>query len=331
MTSVLTIIAYHYVRDLERSRYPAIKGRRTTEFEAQLDYIQRYYNVVRLRDVVASARGECTLPEMPCVLTFDDGLADHFDVVLPRLLDRGMSGAFFASARPIRENVVLDVHKLHFVLASTPDHEMLLGEMKHLLVELRESHDILSYEALAAEYYKPNRYDPAVTAFLKRVLQSGLPLPVRSGIIAELFERHVAVEEATFSRELYMDASQLRCLLRNGMELGGHGDHHERIGLQSTEDQTRELCATREFLRTIDPALANEWIMCFPYGSFSSESLEIAARTGCSATLSVNPTLVALPVKLGGAQAPVLDRLDTNDLPLVADSPPNAWTIKARA
>ena len=328
---MLTIIAYHYVRDLERSRYPAIKGRRTAEFEAQLDYIHRHYTVVSLRDVVASARGEYTLPEMPCVLTFDDGLADHFDVVLPRLVERGMSGAFFASARPIRENIVLDVHKLHFVLASTPDHETLLAETKDLLVEYRRSHDIPSYEALAAEHCKPNRYDPAVTAFIKRVLQSALPLPVRSGIIDELFERHVGVEEATFSRELYMDASQLRCLLRNGMELGGHGDRHERIGLLSTEDQTRELCATREFLRTIDPALANEWIMCFPYGSFSSESLEIAARAGCSGALSVNPTLVPLPLNLGGALAPVLDRLDTNDLPVVADSPPSAWTIKARA
>jgi peptidoglycan/xylan/chitin deacetylase (PgdA/CDA1 family) len=327
---MLTIIAYHYIRDLERSRYPAIKGRRTADFEGQLDYIQQHYNVVRLRDVVASSRGESKLPEAPCVLTFDDGLIDHFDVVLPRLVDRGIPAAFFASARPIRENIVLDVHKLHFVLASTQNHETLLAETKDLIIEHRRQHDLPSYEALAAEHYKPSRYDPAATAFIKRMLQFGLPLAVRSRIVTQLFERYVAVDEATFSRELYMDASQLRCLLRNGMELGGHGDHHERIGLLSTEGQMKELCATREFLRAIDPATANDWIMCFPFGSFSSEALEIATRIGCSAALSVHPALVPLPLELGATRAPVLDRLDTNDLPVVASAAPCEWTTNAR-
>ena len=116
---LLTVIMYHYVRDLTRSRYPAIKGRCTADFEAQLDYIERHHTVVRLRDVVAAARGERALPEAPCVLTFDDGLLDHFETVFPRLVERGLVGAFFPSARPLRNHVVLDVHKLHFVLAST--------------------------------------------------------------------------------------------------------------------------------------------------------------------------------------------------------------------
>lgn len=327
-SSVLTVLAYHYVRDLERSRYPGIKGRTTSDFEGQLNYIQRHYNVVSVADVLAASRGERGLPDNPCALTFDDGLIDHFAVVLPRLVERGLTGVFFPSARPIREDIVLDVHKLHFVLASCQNHARLLEETRYLLVEYGRDNDVPSYQALCAEYHKPNRYDPGETAFLKRLLQFALPEAVRAPIVNELFQRHVSVDERTFSRELYMDTSQLRCLLSNGMELGGHGDRHDRIGLLPRERQTEELRATHQFLQSIDPKIAHNWIMCFPYGNFSADSLEIAAQLGCAAAVSVNPALVRLPIQREGNRAPVLDRLDTNDLPLSADAAPSAWTTR---
>jgi Polysaccharide deacetylase len=216
------------------------------------------------------------------------------------------------------------------VLAASQSHEVLLAETRDLVSEYRRDYEVPSYEALTAEYYKANRYDPPETAFIKRILQFGLPQIVRTGIVAELFRRHVAVEERTFSRELYMDASHLRCLLSNGMEVGGHGDVHERIGLLSTERQCEELSATRQFLHSIDSGITRDWIMCFPFGNFSAESLEIAAQFGCAAALSVNVDLVHLPIPRDDIRAPVLDRLDTNDLPFTADAAPCAWTRQAR-
>jgi hypothetical protein len=71
--------------------------------------------------------------------------------------------------------------------------------------------------------------------------------------------------------------------------------------------------------------------MCFPHGDFSTESLAIAAQIGCAAALSVNPALVHLPIRLGGQTVPVLDRLDTNDLPFTASAIPSEWTARARS
>lgn len=327
---MLTLVMYHYVRDLPRSRYPAIKGRRTDEFEAQLDYIQRHYSVVGLRDVIAASRGERTLPESPCVLTFDDGLSDHFETVFPRLLERGIPGAFFPSARPIREQVVLDVHKIHFVLASATDHELLLRDVLQLIDTWRREYDLPTEEDLAAQYRQPNRYDSTATAFLKRLLQHALPSVVRQRAVDELFRRYVSVDEATFSRELYMDMSQLRCLLKNGMEIGGHGDRHEHMGLLSRERQVDELCGTRSFLNDVFDEPVREWIMCFPYGSFSAETLDLAAGQGCRVALSCAAQLVPLPISSDTAPLLVLDRLDTNDIPSSATAAPCDWTLRAR-
>ena len=81
--SQLKIIMYHYVRDLERSRYPRIRGRRIAEFRNQLDYIARHLNPVTAQQVIAASRGQNDLPQNAVWLTFDDGYLDHYLTVFP--------------------------------------------------------------------------------------------------------------------------------------------------------------------------------------------------------------------------------------------------------
>ena len=50
------------------------------------------------------------------LLTFDDGLRDHVDFVLPVLRRRRLFGLFYVPSAPLTDGVVLDVHKLHLAL-----------------------------------------------------------------------------------------------------------------------------------------------------------------------------------------------------------------------
>ena len=78
----LTIIMYHYVRDLRRSRYPEIKGLDISLFKRQLTRIRSSYKIVSMRDVIEDRQG---LPDNAALLTFDDGYADHYLNVFPLL------------------------------------------------------------------------------------------------------------------------------------------------------------------------------------------------------------------------------------------------------
>ena len=51
---MFTTIMYHYVRDLKRSRYPAIKGRSVETFKGQVEYIKRHYHVLTIDEVIAA-------------------------------------------------------------------------------------------------------------------------------------------------------------------------------------------------------------------------------------------------------------------------------------
>jgi len=324
--SALTIVMYHYVRDLARSRYPGIKGRTIEEFEGQLDHVQKHYTVTTTRAVVEASRGGRPLPPNACLLTFDDGFLDHYTIVFPRLLARGLSGSFYPPAVVANGGRVLDVHKIHFILAATEDHAQLAHRVIQLIDARRRDVHVPPTEALKAEHWSASGVgDGPPTAFIKRILQRApLPPEIRSAITQALFEERVGVEESAFARELYMDLPQLRAMVRQGMEVGGHGAEHVWLDQLGDAEQRREIIATRAFLAEVHGGDPVDWVMCYPYGAHDETTVRLVADAGAALGLTTDKGIVR------DLRAPLrLPRLDTNDLPLRGDAAPVAWTIEA--
>ena len=108
---------YHYVRDLKNSRFPEIKGLDLHLFVEQIKYIIRHYNPVIMEEVINSIENSDKLPPKAILLTFDDAYIDHYLNVFPILDANKLQGSFFPPAKAISENTVLDVNKIHFILA----------------------------------------------------------------------------------------------------------------------------------------------------------------------------------------------------------------------
>lgn len=322
MPGKVTIVMYHYVRDLKRSRYPRIKGLDSADFAGQLEYVLKHYQPVRMEDVLSAMAGGADLPERPVLLTFDDGYAEHFDVVFP-LLDRyGIQGSFFPPASAVLDGKVLDVNKIHFVLASEPDAALLVSTMERRVQELSGEYDLPSVASLRERYSQPHRYDTAEVAYLKRVLQRGLPLDARTRVVDELFARFVSQDEAAFAAELYVSLEQLRCMVRHGMFVGSHSYDHLWLDSLPPDEQERQVVRSLEFLEQVGVD-GDRWVMCYPYGGYDESLLEVLGRHGCAAGLTTEVALADLrrPLELA--------RIDTNDLPKSADAPANEWTAAA--
>lgn len=109
------VIMYHYVRNLQGSRYPQIKGLELQYFKQQISFLkENQFQFVSLQDVMERRK----LGKNSVLLTFDDGYLDHYLNVFPILIENGISGLFSMPAKIIREKKVLDVNKIHFILAS---------------------------------------------------------------------------------------------------------------------------------------------------------------------------------------------------------------------
>ena len=319
---MLTVVMYHYVRDLEP--HPRLRALRTEDFEGQLEYVLRHHTPCSAADVVAASRGLATLPANACHLSFDDGFLDHFLTVFPRLEARGIPASFYPPARAVVERAMLDVHRVQFVLAAVEDPSGLAAEVFELVGRWRAEVPIPSDRELFHTYGRPNRWDPAEVIFVKRVLQRGLPEAVRSAVAAELFARHVAADEAAFASQLYVDLEQLRTMDRHGFEIGGHGYAHRWLEGGPFQEQAEEIDRTVSFLATVRGEPPRDWLMAYPFGSYDGTTLSILEGAGCALGLTTRVGLVedlAAPLELA--------RIDANDVPRSPDSPPSRWTMAA--
>ena len=308
----LTIVMYHYVRDLERSRFPAVKARTLTDFRGQLDFIARHYEVVTAEQVIEAAGGGEALPERACWLTFDDGYLDHFTNVFPLLHERGWQGSFFAPAQTILEGELLDVNKIHFVLASVPDPETLIVSLRELLQEERSrGEDLLAWEEYWLASDQTCHLDSREVLFVKQMLQVVLPEAVRTRIVDRLFARFVSSDPRAFAAELYISADQLKLMVRSGMFVGSHGNGHYWLNSLPRSDQEREIDLSLRFLESIGMGRAN-WIMCYPYGAYNATTLEILASRHCAVGLTTRPGVA----DLAADPALELPRVDTIELPV---------------
>jgi peptidoglycan/xylan/chitin deacetylase (PgdA/CDA1 family) len=292
---------YHYVRDPERTAYPRMNVRRVRDFVGQLDYIADRFNVVTLEDVVAAFTRARRLPARACLLTFDDGLRDHVDTVLPLLVERDLTAVFAGSGMSIVERRVTDVQKIQLTLAAVDDHEPLLAE-------------ILSVSGVNLPPDDGRRFDSPATANVKILLQYALPEGIRRELVDELFARHVHRSESLVADELYMTLGDLSALRDAGMGLAGHGWTHEPLVQLTAEARRDEITRTRELLESV--GCGGSWAFVYPSGFWNDETLAALSKAHAAVAFTTEVQVATL------AMNPLtLPRLDTNDLPTARETP----------
>lgn len=323
MGSKVSIIMYHYVRDLHNSRYPEIKGLDIAFFKEQLEYIKRHYNFITMDQLIDSVTNNISLPEKPILLTFDDGLIDHYLNVFPILYKNGIQGSFFIPVSAIIENKLLDVHKIQFILASCNDTRRLVIDIIALLDKYRDKYDLETNEYYQEKLGKPSKYDKAEVVFVKKLLQTELNKELRSIITTILFKKYLKIDECLFSRELYMSVDQIKIMNDFGMHIGSHGYCHNWLNSLSKEEQTSEIEQSLIFIDDVIGNL-NSWTMCYPYGAYNRETIEILSEKKCKLALTTNTGIADFRKE----NRYELSRLDTNDIPKNKNSICNEWYNK---
>ncbi len=305
----LNIVMYHYVRDLKNSRYPEIKGLDYELFKQQIRFFSEKFHVVRMEDVIAWYKEKAPLPDNAMLLTFDDGYIDNFTFVFPVLKEYGMQGSFFVPGKVFTEHCMLDVNKIHYLLASASI-EILCKELFAQLDAYRgNGWEYPSNEELFEEYAKANRFDNKETIFFKRILQVALPEELRNIICDNLFQKYVGVPEEILAREIYISYDQMKLMKREGMYFGVHGyDHYwmNRLEPSALKKDIEKGLACMEGL--LDE---KEWVINYPYGSYSEEVVESLRDSGCVLGLSADVRVADLEKD----NRFILPRLDTNDFP----------------
>jgi peptidoglycan/xylan/chitin deacetylase (PgdA/CDA1 family) len=304
----LTIVTYHYVRDIKESNYPKIKGLETSSFINQLDYLMSNFNIIKAEDVIECVKQGKQLPQNACLLTFDDGYKDHHTYVLPELLNRRIHGCFFPPVKSVVEREILDVNRVHFILASTNNYSKLVDEVDSLCVEYGvKSSELISYKS---QYWIASRFDIPDVTYIKHILQHVLKEDIRNAIASELFKKYVNKPEIDFADDLYLSLDETKNLVNHGMYVGSHGFRHLWLEKETYESQTFEIDSSLKFLKNVGSSLS-DWIMCYPYGSYNKDTLEILKDRNCAVGFTTRPGTA----KISQLYELELPRYDTNNFP----------------
>lgn len=310
MRKEVSIILYHYVRDLKNSRYSGINGLDTDLFKKQIAFLKKHYTIITMEQMIDSIDNKILLPPKSALLTFDDAYIDHFTQVFPILIQNDIQGSFYPPVKAIKEHIVLDVNKIHHIIASKTGNDKIIAEIFNLLDHYREEYHLEPNEYYYKRYAVADRFDTADTIFIKRLLQRGLDKELRKIIINLFFEEIVGISETAFSFELYMNVDQIKTLKQFGMHIGSHAYDHYWLDSLPKQQQEEEIQKSLEFLDEVGADM-NNWTMSYPYGGFNNNTIEILKKYNCK---------LALTCEMGVAQASIenrftLERLDTNDIP----------------
>lgn len=309
MNSKVTIVMYHFVRDILNSRYPEIKGLDLKLFCHQIEFLKSNFNMIEPEQLLQAIEQKIDLPENSMLLTFDDGYIDHYTNVFPILVENNVKGLFAMPGKILREEKAYDTDKIKFILASSNVTKIIQEVFKKLDYYRGDEFKIPDNNFLYNKLAKTSRFDDKDTIFVKMLLQKELDERLRNLIVDELFKKHVSIAENAFVKELYMSYEQVKLMKAMGMSFAIHGYNHYWLNKLSDEEMKEDINKSLEvFDGIIDK---NNWIMCYPSGGYSDEVINYISKNGCKFGLSTE-------VRVADIESDnkfKLPRLDTNDFP----------------
>src|SRR5271163_372474 len=81
----LFVSTYHYVRDLPRTQFPQIKGMLLDDFREQVKVLPDLFEMATVNSALEFLKGTYHPRRDLCLMTFDDGLKEHYADVTPIL------------------------------------------------------------------------------------------------------------------------------------------------------------------------------------------------------------------------------------------------------
>ena len=206
--------------------------------------------------------------------TFDDGFKDH--IFAAEVLKKYNSiGIFFIPTSPLKNNKMLDVHKIHLILGKVKSSEALNELEKYL------------HKNKITKFYKKNEKSKYKSAYneqidedykkqFKKIMNYYGDLKLKHKILDYLLKKF---EINTKPKDYYLNKKEIKYLKSLGMIIGSHSESHTLLSRLSYREQFKELNNSKIFVEKI----INQSIdtFCYPYGgkiSYNGNTLKILKK-----------------------------------------------------
>lgn len=275
-------VMYHYVRP-DQPDLPFFRYLHLEDFRRQLDWIAETFGFVTRDDFETAL--EAREPVPGALLTFDDGIADHYVHVFPELERRGLWGVFYVPTGIYARRALLDVHRIHLLIGRH-------GGLKALeaLKGIIDDHMLVDRDnaAFRANTYRFQDNDEATTE-VKRILNYYISYEHRASVLTEVLAELNGHRGNGFDG-FYLTLDQMREMAAAGMVIGSHSVSHPVFSKLDVDAQWREIDGSFGFLE--ETLSAPVTTFCYPYGgfhNFTDDTQRLLRQRGCRYAFNVEP------------------------------------------
>ena len=206
---------YHYVRPFSDTKLRVFSE---TDFNSQLDYLAENFGFVTKEDWL-NFRLRGHIPQ-GVLLTFDDGLKDHFVTVMPELMKRRIFAVFYVNTDPLQGNP-LSVHLVHWLLANSDINQIL----DFLLPRMKSQGFTINPHQYSRRIYESLDHSLIEKEF-KRLMNWTLKQQDSKTLLVDAFSHFAQISLQEFVNEWYLNEQDVYQLFKNGFEIGSHTCSH---------------------------------------------------------------------------------------------------------
>lgn len=285
------VVNYHYVNSRKDGFYEGLKKTSIEQFNSQLRILMKEYRVVEPKKFEEMFYFDGISGNDMFLMTFDDGLKDHYRNIFPVLKKNGLKAGFAVPSVLFEKKEVISAHKNHILLASLDEHALIekfnkyLGEIAPDLyskykIDDKEKQNPEDPYLLQLKY----RRDNALIGNLKYTLLF-MDRVLKEKILNRIFKEVYPDEEKVFD-EFYMNRREVMEMVESGMIIIGHGHTHNNLYSLSEEEQKKEISVSKELIKNIFGYEMTQF--SYPYGGYNQITIDLLKNYRFRCAFTVN-------------------------------------------
>ena len=262
----MKVIMYHYVRPKSKETNGKLRYLTLDQFNRQLDFFDRKYGFLSPNELRYNFENKIKTEKV--LLTFDDGLLDHYKYVFPILKQREIKALFFVPTLIFNNNKILNVHKVHYLLSKYNSENIFnecLNFIKQEGIAIKRNKENEIYKHSAHEHFEYK---------VKRLFNYELNYDEGEYILEFMFKNYNITKE--ISKEIYLSKEHLFEMKKNGQIIGSHTESHQILSTLTRKNQKKEI--QNSFNSLSGFYSPNFKVISYPYGykfTYNDDTLSI--------------------------------------------------------
>jgi len=271
--SFAAILVYHRV-GIFQDKW-SISTIAVLEFEKQMKYLKKTYNILDLEELVSLIKEKKAIPKKTVVITFDDGYLDNYTFAFPILKKYKIPATIFLTTGYVGSNKIFWWDKLGYIIFNTKIEKINLKDFGEIYPKsIRQS--IQSFESFIEKF-------------------KNIPEEKRKDLIEELLNSTNVTIPKQIVKDTILSWDQVKEMAENGIKFGAHTVNHPILTQISMKNAENEIVNSKKDIeKHINEPVRT---FCYPNGlstDFNNEIKNLLEENDFSCALTLIPKMVTL-------------------------------------